>query len=122
VSSSLPSPVLFEHFPHYMDPSGSPQRLPSPTPTHPPSTSRRLKSETQTGRPFAHPFESDLRSPGLSSYEDPSPPLADPSDTQYQRKEWWDELLDNYASTREQAYVIHLSHSNRTSNECRSCP
>jgi hypothetical protein len=121
VSSSLPSSVLFEHFPHYMDPSGSPKRLPSPTSTHPPSTSRRLKSEIQPGQPFAHPFESDLRSPELSSYEDPSPPLADTSDAPYQRKEWWDELLDNYAQTREQAYVTHLSHDNGTSNECRLC-
>ncbi|KAI9437449.1 hypothetical protein H4582DRAFT_2057821 [Lactarius indigo] len=48
-------------------------------------------------------FESDLRSPETPSYDDPSPPPADDPVVNYTRKSWWDELLDAYAPTREQA-------------------
>lgn len=78
------------------------KRLPSPTSTQPASTSHTSKSEIQPGQPFTHPFESDFRSPE-PLYEDPSPPLADAPAIQGPHNGWWEDLLDTYASTREQA-------------------
>jgi hypothetical protein len=101
-------PLLFEHPPNCMDHSDSPKRLPSPTSTQPASTSHTSKTETQPGQPFAHPFESDFRSPE-PSYEEPSPSLADTPAVQGPHGVWWEDLLDTYAPTREQAYVIHTS-------------
>jgi hypothetical protein len=89
-----------------MDPSDSPKRLPSPTSAQLASTSHTSKNENQPGQPFAHPFESDFRSPE-PSYEDLSPPLADAPAVQGSQKGWWEDLLDTYSPTREQAYVKH---------------
>lgn len=100
------SPLLFEHPPNCMDHPDSPKRLPSPTSTQPASTSHILKSEIQPGEPFAHPFESDFRSPE-PSYADPSPPLTDTPAVQGPHSGWWEDLIDTYAPTREQAYVMH---------------
>ena len=108
VSSPFPLPLafLFEHPPNCMDHPDSPKRLPSPTSTQPASTSHTLKTEIQPGQPFGHPFESDFCSPE-PSYEDPSPPLADAPVVPGPHSAWWEDLLDTYAPTREQAYVIH---------------
>jgi hypothetical protein len=60
-----------------------------------------MKSEISPELPFSHPFESDLRTPETPPYDDPSPPP--PADDPMARKAWWDELLETYALTREQA-------------------
>ncbi|KAI0283220.1 hypothetical protein BC826DRAFT_920716 [Russula brevipes] len=79
-------------------------RSPSPSPTsQPTSTPRTSRHEIQSGQTFVPPLEPGLRSPELSSYGDPSPLLADAPSVQYPRKVWWDDLLDTYAQTREQA-------------------
>ncbi|KAH9059019.1 hypothetical protein EDB87DRAFT_1577936 [Lactarius vividus] len=81
------------------------KRQPSPSPAKLASTSQHsLKSEVSPELPLSHPFESDLRSPETPSYEDPSPPPADDPVVNYVRNSWWDELLDAYAPTREQAF------------------
>ncbi|KAI9455242.1 hypothetical protein BJY52DRAFT_1280837 [Lactarius psammicola] len=80
------------------------KRQPSPSSAKLASTSQHtLKSEIPPELPFSRPFESDLRSPETPSYDDPSPAPADDSVVNYARKAWWDELLDAYALTREQA-------------------
>jgi hypothetical protein len=112
VSPLLPS-LLFQLSPHRKNHPDLPKKPPSPTLTQPPSTSRSFKSEIQSGQTFPHPFESDPCSPELSSYEDTSPPLVHTSVAQYSRRMWWDELLDDYSSTREQAYVMHTFHLKR---------
>lgn len=77
------------------------KRQPSPSSSKLASTSQRImKSEISPELPFSQPFESDLRSPETPPYDDPSPPAAD---DQRARKAWWDELLETYALTREQA-------------------
>jgi hypothetical protein len=86
-----------------MDSSDPPKRLPSPTSTQPASTSHTSKSENQPGQPFTHPFESDFRSPE-PSYEDVSPPLTDAPAV---HGGWWEDILDTYSPTREQAYVMN---------------
>lgn len=75
---------------------------PSPSSSKLASTSQQhiMKSEISPELPFSHPFESDLRTPETPPYDDPSPPSAD---DQGARKAWWDELLETYALTREQA-------------------
>ncbi|KAH8995196.1 hypothetical protein EDB86DRAFT_3077673 [Lactarius hatsudake] len=81
------------------------KRQPSPSPAKLASTSQHtLKSEVSPELPLSHPFESDLRSPETPSYDDPSPPPADDPVVNYARNSWWDELLDAYAPTREQAF------------------
>jgi Zn(2)-Cys(6) binuclear cluster domain-containing protein len=106
----IPSRFAFRHPPNCMDPPDSPKRLPSPTSTQPASTSHTSKTEIQSGQPFSHHFESDFRSPE-PSYEDLSPPLADAPTIQSSHSGWWEDLLDIYAPTREQAYVMHTSTS-----------
>jgi hypothetical protein len=77
------------------------KRQPSPSSSKLASTSQHImKSEISPELPFSHPFESDLRSPETPPYDDPSPPAADDPGA---RKAWWDELLETYALTREQA-------------------
>ncbi|KAH9020844.1 hypothetical protein EDB85DRAFT_1895962 [Lactarius pseudohatsudake] len=81
------------------------KRQPSPSPAKIASTSQHtLKSEVSPELPLSHPFESDLRTPETPSYDDPSPPPADDPIVNYARNSWWDELLDAYAPTREQAF------------------
>ncbi|KAH9019217.1 hypothetical protein EDB85DRAFT_2153959 [Lactarius pseudohatsudake] len=63
-----------------------------------------LKSEVSPELLLSHPFESDLRSPETPSYDDSSPPPADDPVVNYARNSWWDELLNAYAPTREQAF------------------
>jgi hypothetical protein len=103
-----PPPLVPHHSPNCMDSSETPKRPPSPTSTQPPSTSHASKSEIQPGQSFTHPFESDFRSPE-TSYEDPSPPIADAPAVQGPHNGWWEDLLNTYAPTREQAYVMHTS-------------
>ena len=80
----------------------SPKRQPSPTSAKQASTSQHImKSEISPELPFSHPFESDLRTSETPPYDDPSPPP--PADDPMARKAWWDELLETYALTREQA-------------------
>ncbi|KAH9029572.1 hypothetical protein EDB85DRAFT_2250787 [Lactarius pseudohatsudake] len=62
-----------------------------------------VKSEVSPELLLSHPFESDLRSPETPSYDDSSPPPADDPVVNYARNSWWDELLNAYAPTREQA-------------------
>ncbi|KAH9047825.1 hypothetical protein EDB84DRAFT_1434715, partial [Lactarius hengduanensis] len=63
-----------------------------------------VKSEVSPELLLSHPFESDLRSPETPSYDDSSPPPADDPVVNYARNSWWDELLNAYAPTREQAF------------------
>ena len=103
---SIPPPSLSITLLNCMDPSDPPKRLSSPTSTQPASTSHTSKSENQPGQPFTHPYESDFRSPE-PSYENLSPPLADAPAVQGPQNGWWEDLLDTYSPTREQAYVMH---------------
>ncbi|KAI0266953.1 hypothetical protein BC834DRAFT_87541 [Gloeopeniophorella convolvens] len=77
------------------------ERPPSMTSTQ--RASHTLNSDIPPELPFVRPFEHDLRSPGTSSYDDPSPPLAPAPAVEYPRKVWWESLLDTYGLTREQA-------------------
>jgi hypothetical protein len=80
------------------------KRQPSPSSAKLASTSQHtLKSEILPQLPFSHPFQSDLRAPETPPYDDPSPPPADDPVVSYTRKAWWDDLLETYALTREQA-------------------
>jgi len=62
-----------------------------------------LKGEISPEVSYSHHFESDLRTPETPSYGDPSPSVTDHPVISYARKAWWDDLLDSYAITREQA-------------------
>ncbi|KAI9508507.1 hypothetical protein F5148DRAFT_890384 [Russula earlei] len=90
---------------------------PSPSSTQTPSTSRPSRSEIQPGQAFSRSFESDLRSPELSSYEDPSPSLAETQVVQY-RKAWWDNILDTYARTPEQSLEAMANDLNNLFTSC----
>ncbi|KAI0249633.1 hypothetical protein BJV78DRAFT_1155707 [Lactifluus subvellereus] len=96
-SSSLADATSSFHGNYYV------KRPQSPTPTQPASTSHTLKSEIPSEQPFTRPFESDFRSPETSSYGDPSPPLADAQVIDNPPEVWWDNLLDAYSPTPEQA-------------------
>ena len=78
------------------------KRQPLPSSSKQASTSQQhiMKSEISTELPLSHPFESDLRTPETSPYNDPSPPSAD---DQGACQAWLDELLETYALTCEQA-------------------
>ena len=47
--------------------------------------------------------------------------LMDAQYQAYQGEVWRDDLLESYAPTREQAYMIHLSHNNGMPNERLLC-
>ena len=105
-STSWPSHPFFSHSffisaAHDMTPL---KRQPSPSSANLASTSQHiLKSEISPQLPFSHPFQSDLRAPESPPYDDPSPPPVDDPVVSYTRKAWWDDLLETYALTREQA-------------------
>ena len=97
------SPTSFSLFSatHDMTPV---KRQPSPSSSKLASTSQHtMKSEISPQLAFSHPFQSDLRAPETPPYDDPSPPPAEDPVNNYARKAWWDDLLETYALTREQA-------------------
>ncbi|KAH9031293.1 hypothetical protein EDB84DRAFT_1600572 [Lactarius hengduanensis] len=83
----------------------SPTTLPVFVPVH----QKVNKPETDPPAQASSFVVGTLSFPGLlcketPSYDDPSPPPADDPVVNYARNSWWDELLDAYAPTREQAF------------------
>lgn len=65
-----------------------------------------LEADT-TDKAYPRSFDLDIHSP--DTYSDAhSPPLPPVPSTEYNRKMWWDNLLNTYAPTREQACVSQL--------------